>query len=48
MKNYFKMMIQFNININLTVMQNMSIDITYIQKIKTDFPITPDLKKSKI
>jgi len=42
------MMIQFNQNVRFAVMQNMSKDITCIQKIKTNFPNTPDLKYSKI
>jgi len=42
------MMIQFNLNVRFAVnMQNMSKDKTCIQKIKTNFSITPDLK-SKI
>lgn len=41
------MMIQFNQNVRFAIMQNMSKDKTCIQKIKTNFSITPDLK-SKI
>lgn len=40
-------MIQLNQNCRFSVMQNISKDITCIQKIEINFPITPDLN-SKI
>jgi len=40
------MMIQLNQNVRFVVMQNMSKDITCIQKITTNIPLTPDLNNT--